>query len=392
MKKFVAISLFVLSLLFNVSGHNRELGKLIESPCPFKVPEALSESGKFSYGYMKVPEFHSNPDGKSIELAVAIFKCQSDSATHEPLILITGGPGNSDIQGFLPLLFGNLGKFFLDNRDVVIIELRGLKYSRPNLFCPELDNLQMDLLTKNLTPEKTIDVYMDTLQTVYKRFERQGVNLSAFNDYEIANDIVFVMEKLNYEKFSVFGASFGTLVVQHLLLNHSEHIVSAVMNAVVDVNHGFANMHTNSINTMDKIFEKCEKDEELKQAYPDLKNRFLALIEKLNHKPDTIMAKKPGTGTMHKIVLNGNRLSVWTFSQMYWNTQLPLTLSNLLNGDYSEIIKTPQILFPLSNFSNGLSLSTFTSLNMNGLSLEASKDTLPLAVVTFLRMTSLVLT
>ena len=262
MKKMATITLIVLSLLFDVNGHNNKIGKLVESPCPLNVPQGLAESGKFSYGYMKVPEFHSNPEGKCIELAIAVFKCQVDSATHEPLILITGGPGNSDIQGFLPLLFGNFGKLFLNNRDVVIIELRGLKYSKPNLFCPELDNLQMELLSENLTAEKTAGIYMDALQSAYKRFESQGVNLSAYNNYEIANDIVFVMENLNYQKFSVFGASFGTLVVQHLLLNHSEHITSAVMNAVVDINHAFGNMHTNSLKTLDEIFENCPGESE----------------------------------------------------------------------------------------------------------------------------------
>ena len=212
----------------------------------------------------------------------------------------------------------------------------------------------MELLSKNLTAEETVLKYMDTLQSTYDRFNRQGVNLSAFNNYEIANDIVFVMENLNYQKFSVFGASFGTLVVQHLLLNHSEHIESAVMNAVVDVNHCFSNMHTNSIKTLDVIFERCEKDEEIRQAFPELKNRFLALIEKLNESPDTILVRRPGTNKMHNMVLNGNRLSVWIFAQMYWNTQIPLTLSKLFAGDYSEIIQSPHILFPLQNFSNGL--------------------------------------
>jgi len=95
----------------------------------------------------------------------------------------------------------------------------------------------------------------------------------------------------------------------------------------------------------------------LNKAYPDIKNRFLSLIDRLNRQPDTILVKRPSVGTMHKMVLNGNRLSAWIFAQMYWNTQIPLTMNKILTGDYSEIIKTPQILFPLTDFSNGLSLS-----------------------------------
>ena len=91
-----------------------------------------------------------------------------------------------------------------------------------------------------------------------------------------------------------------------------------------------------------RIFENCEKDENLNQAYPDLKNRFLELIDKLNKQPETIILKRPGKQTTHNMVLNGNRLSAWIFAQMYWNTQIPSTINKLLAGDYSEIIQSPQ--------------------------------------------------
>lgn len=357
MGKKMVLSVLAIYLLLNGCKHTNDLGKFVKATSPIEAPQELVNSGKFTYGYMKVPEFHNHPKGKSIELAVGFFKCQSDTATHEPLVLVTGGPGMSDIAGFLPLFFGEMGKLFLNNRDVVIIELRGLKYSKPNLFCPELDNLQMYLLDKNLTPEETVALYMDTLKVAYNRFGRQGINLSAFNNFEIASDIVYVMEQLGYKKFSIFGVSFGTLVAQHVLLNHSDHLVSIVLNAIADLNHGFANFHTNSIKTLDAIFEKCKSDEQLNTAYPDLKNRFLSLIAKLNENPDTLMIKNPSDGKMYKVLMNGNRLSVWIFAQMYYNTQIPLTLHKILTGDYNEIIQNPGIVFPLQDFSNGLSLS-----------------------------------
>ncbi|NOY36850.1 MAG: alpha/beta hydrolase [Chlorobi bacterium] len=361
MKKIILLCFAIISLLVFGCESGNDLGKFVEAPSPVKPPQALIDRGGFTYGYMKVPELHNKPHGKAIELAVAVFKSQADSATREPLILITGGPGLSDMDSFLPELFGDLGTLFLNNRDIVIVELRGLKYSKPNLFCPELDSTQMALLDKNLTPEETVDLYLDALKRAYNRFERNGVDLSAFNDYEIASDIVYVMDHLGYEKFSVFGSSFGTLVVQHLLLNHSGHMVSAVLNAVVNMDSCFYNMHTNSIKTLDAIFEKCENDEKLNQAYPDLKNRFLALLKRLNEHPDTLMVKNPADGKMYKLLLNGSKLSVWIFTRMYWDTQIPLTLHKILSGDYSEIINDPGMLFPLPDFSYGLSLSIITS-------------------------------
>ena len=167
MKMNVALSLFVFTVFCVGCKTINDTGKFVKAPCPIDVPEGLEESGKFSFGYMEVPEFHAYPDGKTIELAIAIHKCQGDSATHEPMVLVTGGPGMSDIDAFVPDLFGDLGTLFLNNRDIVIIELRGLKYSKPNLLSPEIDNLQLFLADKHLSTEKTIELYMDTLQSAY---------------------------------------------------------------------------------------------------------------------------------------------------------------------------------------------------------------------------------
>lgn len=361
MKKYLILALFILSILSIGCKQRNGIGNFTSATCPIEVPDSLIESGKFSYGFMKVPEFHKKPDGKVIELAVANFKCQTDSTTHEPLVLVTGGPGMSDIDMFVPILLGELGTLFLNNRDVVIIELRGLKYSKPNLLCPEIEDLQMTLIDRNLTADKTIDLYMDTLKTIYSRFEEEGTNLSAFNDYEMANDIVYVMQQLGHEKFSVFGSSFGTLVSQHLLLKHSEHIVSVTMNGVVDINRAFPNMHTNSINSLDAIFKKCENDAELNKAYPDLKNRFLTTLNRLNEEPVTLDIKYAEDNETYKVVLNGSKLAVWVFAQMYWDAQLPSTLHRILSGDYSQIIENPGLIFPLKDFSDGLSISLLLS-------------------------------
>jgi len=359
-KHTILLSIFFSPILLGcVKGNN--IGEYVLTTCPIDVPQGLIDSGKFSYGLMRVPEFHNNPKGSTIELAVAVFKCKSGSATHEPLVLNTGGPGMSNIDNFIPELCGDLGGLFLDNRDIVVIELRGLKYSKPNLFCPEIDSLQLYLVDKNIPVDKTIELYMDTLRVTQDRFSKQGVNLSAYNSLEIADDIVYVMEQLGYAKFSIFGSSFGTVIAQHLLLNHSEHLVSAVMNAAVDINRALYGMHTNSINALDAIFERCNSDSKYAKVFPDIKNRFIKLLDKLNARPETIVVKYHADDKNYNVVLNGNKLAVWLFAEMYWNTQIPLTLHRILSGDYSEIQERPGMIFPLHEFSNGLSLSIFLS-------------------------------
>jgi pimeloyl-ACP methyl ester carboxylesterase len=360
-----ARTIFFILIIFSISISclaQGEYGQFTEAECPIKISEELASSGNFTFGYMTVPEFHKNPEGKPIELAVAIFKCRAEEAKYDPLILNSGGPGMSNLEDFVPTFDGPLGNLFLFDRDVVIIELRGLKHSKPNLHTPELAELQVELLGKHLSSEELINAYTEVISTIRKKFSDQGINLSAYNYWETANDIAFVMEKLGYEKFAAFGNSAGTFVAQYLLMDHADKLSALSLNAIANVPPGFNKMCVTSVNKLESIFEEIEQNETYAKAYPDLKKRFLSTLEALNESPDTITVQLPGEDGPTDVVLNGNRVTGWLFTQMYWNTQLPLTMHLIASRDYSQIIENPGGFLPLSNFSHGL----FWSILLNG--------------------------
>ena len=68
--------------------------------------------------------------------------------------------------------------------------------------------------------------------------------------------------------------------------------------------------------------------------------------------PDTLKVQFQ-EGEDSKVVLNGDRVVEWLFSQMYWNTQLPLSMHKIIHRDYSELLENPGIFLPLANFSYG---------------------------------------
>ena len=109
------------------------------------------------------------------------------------------------MDGFFPLLASDLGKALLPARDVVLIELRGLLYSQPDLICDEVNETQIDLLAQNLSYEESKAVSMEALRASRDRFLRQGMDLSAYNNVETAADINLVMASLGYDKFNMVG-------------------------------------------------------------------------------------------------------------------------------------------------------------------------------------------
>ena len=90
-------------------------------------------------GYVTVPKHHSQPNGRTIQLAVVRTRSIGDNPAPDPLFMEQGGPGGSTI-GIFPsqaVPFTNIGPAILQQRDLVFVEQRGTQFSRPALTCPE---------------------------------------------------------------------------------------------------------------------------------------------------------------------------------------------------------------------------------------------------------------
>ncbi len=357
MKKSLII--IVVSLLCCACGQESNIGKFTKAKFPFELPEGLVEGEHVNFGYVTVPELHNKKHGKTMEIAVAIFECLNKDEEQEPLILMSGGPGESNIGSFTNPLSGELGKLLLNKRDVVLIDVRGTYYSKPNLHCPEIFESESELHKVNMTTEETLDFMLKAVKKAYDRFVQAGINLSAFNNSEIADDIDMVMKALKYEKYNVFGFSAGTLTVQYLLKNYSESLNSAVITAIVDMKENLAAGSSNTIVTMEKIFDVCKTDEQYKDAYPDLENRFLSMLDTLNKNP--VKIKIEGKGDTIDYHVTGDRISRWLTFGMYWNGQLPATVNKLINGDFSEVQATLFVATPQPTFCHGIGFSIMAS-------------------------------
>ena len=339
-----------------------DIGKFQSAICPVALPEGSGLGDAFEFGYVTVPEQHARPGGPVIQVAVARFRSRSDHPVPDPLVLNTGGPGDSNLDLFVPLMAGPMGQAFLAQRDVVVIELRGLRYSKPALVCDEVFEAQSRMLGQDIRGEEANQVLLTAMRASHDRFVKEGINLSAFNNVETAADIDLVMTTLGYGQFNILGASAGTIVAQHVMRDYPERVRSAILNAAVPIGTPFfRDMMLNASESLERMFRLCEADSACRAAYPNLEERFFAYLEKLNRQPVTIPVKNPETGEETHFVLNGDRLSTWLFVSMYFNTQVPQSLGKLMAGDYSEFQKHIRIFFPMKRFSYGLSYTIFST-------------------------------
>ncbi|MFC2090221.1 alpha/beta fold hydrolase [Bacteroidota bacterium] len=360
---FISITLLFVSIsIINCQTISADIGKYREAPCPFPLPEGLVLGENFKFGYVSVPEFHSNPKGKTLELAVAIFLSSDSIHESDPIVMNTSGPGKSNMDNFIPQIAGGLGSYLLPHRDIVIIELRGLRYSKPFLMCEELFNAKKWMLDKNLSTDETMAILEEALQASKDRFDKEQVNLAAFNNVETAADIAMILSELGYDKFNIVGSSAGTLVAHHVIRDYPERVRCAIMDAGLPIDSTiFKDYVPNIIQTLQQYFEECRNDPQCNAAYPDLENRYLNLIDTLNQNPLIFPVNDPNTGELIQFVFNGHQLSAFTLFNVFYSTQLPLIIGKILDGDYSDIEQYALSFLIPNYFSDGLGITVFIS-------------------------------
>jgi pimeloyl-ACP methyl ester carboxylesterase len=310
----------------------------------FDVPDAVA--ARSDCGYVTVLEQHALPKGRTIQLAVVRIRSTSESPAPDPLFVEQGGPGDSTIGVIVDWAVPTLPELqaVLKTRDLVFVEERGTRYSKPFLSCPEYD-------AKNIAIAKGEMAYTDPswFKTCQARFKAQGINLDAFNTRENAADVYSVAETLGYPTFNYYGVSYGTLLGQYVIAQADKHkakLRSAIIDGVVrpDVDFNLAAGHTVSY-ALRNVFHACAQDRPCAQAYPDLERKFLTIVDQLNKKPipltlTTPLSKQPvvtqldGLGFATAIM---NPLGRPYSGETARGTSIPKYIHTASQGDFSWV-------------------------------------------------------
>lgn len=271
----------------------------------FDVPAAVA--ARSDCGFVTAPEQHALPRGRTIQLAVVRIRSSSKRPAADPLFVEQGGPGDSTIGVIVDWAVPTLPELqaVLNARDLVFVEERGTRYSKPFLTCPEYD-------AKNIAIAKGEMAYTDPswFKTCQDRFRAQGINLGAFNTRENAADVYFVAQTLGYRSFNYYGVSYGTLLGQYVIAQADQHkarLRSVILDGVVrtDIDFNAAAGHTASY-ALRNLFHACAQDLRCSRAYPNLEQTLLALVDQLNKQPVALTLTTPQSKQAVATRVDGN--------------------------------------------------------------------------------------
>jgi pimeloyl-ACP methyl ester carboxylesterase len=271
----------------------------------FDVPDAIAAIA--DCGYVTAPELHAQPKGPTIQLAVVRVRSSSNTPAPDPLFVEQGGPGDTTIGVFVNLVLPMKSPgliHILKARDLLFVEERGTRYSKPFLSCPEINAHNVAVAKGEIAPTDP-----GWIKACNARFKATGINPNAFNTWENATDIFFVAETLGYREFNFYGGSYGTLLGQYVTAQsglHRAKMRSAILDGVVrpdiDFNLGFSHTISHSLRN---LFNDCAQDLRCSKAYPGLEQKFFAVLDQLNQNPIPITLTVPSTKRKLASKLNG---------------------------------------------------------------------------------------
>lgn len=333
------------------------------APCPFPFAADQIDGLTLTCGFVPVLEDRSRPEGNWIRLAVAIFK-SSTAATRPPLLLLGGGPGTAVLDTFGPIITGVAAHEFTAGRDLVMFDQRGVGYSQPALDCPEFGELGLRTLGIHRTREQEADDQVEAAFACRDRLVASGVDLAAYRTAAIAADVNDLRVALGYGEFDVWGISYGTRLALAVERDFPGVIHSLVLDSALppSVNQ-VIDRAANAEQAFRTLFDGCAADPACAAAYPDLERVFYDLVAEFNDTPARFFAQDPSTGTVHEVVLTGDRL-VRTLNAALTDPLLipfiPLVAASVRAGDFTLMSQATSLL---SFGGRGQSRGMFYSVN-----------------------------
>ena len=242
------------------------------------------------------PQNPEQPNGKMLELSVAVVAALSLDPAPDPLVPIAGGPGQGSSE-----FYASTYEAFEDirrNRDIVLLDQRGTGDSA-RMDC-DVDD---DIVEGQMSAEQTRIATEACLESLphEPRF---------FTTTVAVGDLEALREALGYEQFNLYGISYGTRVAQHFARRYPDSTRTVILDGVVPPQLALGPaIATEAQRALDAIFARCAESESCAARYPNIAATFAELEARISAESVTLTLPHPVTGAPEEVTFNEDQLA-----------------------------------------------------------------------------------
>ena len=293
--------------------------------CPFLLPDGFVEGDDLDCHELEVL------DGDRIvtRVPVTVVRSTGGDSTVTPLVLQNGGPGGSPFDELSPRFDLGVLREIRRERDLVIVETRGSRYSDQPLVCDALRHAEQ----RSASDAEVVDA----ARTCFDHWASIGVDLSDVHAPGLADDIAAATELLGYDTFDYYGVSFGTVIGQHLLRDHSDRLRGVVLDAVAPLGVDYLTAAPQNFDAALTVVEQACAGDPVCDAVTDgsFREAFRSAMEELDDSPIRIRIGDELDG--RDLEVDGDELASVVFDAMYSGEATPYLPLIVGAGDEPEV-------------------------------------------------------
>jgi pimeloyl-ACP methyl ester carboxylesterase len=333
-------------------------------PTPCKHDRAASST---TYcGYLVVPERREAPTGHAIKVYHVIMPALNGSPSGPPVMYLTGGPGASTAGAvdLFEITTGPLAIYrqkFGATRDLIIVDQRGTNRSIPALYCDtETAPLRSTAYGADFALASSHRV--QALNACRQRWIGEGVNLSGYDDYEVAADVRDFLTVRGLPRVNLYGASWGTRLTMQVMKLYPQIVNAAVIDSILppELNPFIAEVQGTQFGIQALV-------DNSRSVYPQLQTYINTILERLRTKPVDVVGYKypngspgcsvPGEGGVPYVVhVTGDKFIDYLASNLRstpYCTNLPKNIKTMFDTQSYQMIADNWISSMDFSFSSG---------------------------------------
>ena len=284
---------------------------------------------------LAVPLDPDVPDGETLALFVARIPSQVANPLPDPLLVITGGPGQSTVDFYMQYrgVFAPIRR----DRDLILVDQRGTGRSAAGFECDLPADFDFQIADEGNLERLTADC-LAALEH----------DPGLFTTSVAVGDLDAVRRELGVEQWNVYGVSYGTRVAQHYLRRFPERVRTVILDGVVPTTLRLGpEMAINAQAALDRVFERCAGSDACAARFGDLAPVFDDLMSRVQESPVSVAVRDTAAGEMQETLVTDEYLMGVTRLFSYSDTTaalLPLIIHEAANGRFEMLLAQAEMI------------------------------------------------
>lgn len=290
-------------------------------PCSVKGVEGSAQCGRYD-----VLENRAAPEGRRISLKVVVLPATEAQRQPDPVFILAGGPGQpaTDNADF----FARVMKRIRQQREIVLIDQRGTGESNP---------LNCDLYRAGLQAHLGDLFPPDDIRRCFSEWQERA-DLRFYTTEVAMADLDEVREALGYKQINLFGTSYGTRAAQAYLRQYPTRARSVIIKGVTPITAPLTTaLARDAQRSLELLFADCAAEPACREAFPDLKQEFEAVFEKLEAGVEVELSPDGNGGSKERVKIGRAAIGPTLRSMLQSNdsaAKIPLLIHQAAQGDF----------------------------------------------------------